>query len=41
MAFVKNLKTTDPQAKVKLKQRRDLDECAPAGEAQWYEGGAS
>ena len=39
MAFVSTVKQTDPQAKVKLKQRRDLDDMAPAGEAQWYEGG--
>ena len=39
MAFVWNLKQTDPQARIKFKQRRDPDECAPAGEAQWYERG--
>jgi len=39
MAFVRSLKQTDPKAKVKFKQRRELDEVAPAGEAQWYEGG--
>ena len=39
MAFVRNLKQTDPQARIKLKQRRDPDECAPAGEAPWYERG--
>jgi len=38
-AFVRTVKQSDPQAKVKLKQRRDLDDMAPAGEAQWYEGG--
>ena len=35
-AFVKAVKIQDPAAKVKLKQRRDVDEAAPAGEAQWY-----
>jgi|GEM_PF-6505270 len=36
LAFVNNLMKTDPQASVKLKQRRELDEVAPAGEAEWY-----
>ena len=36
--FVDSVKVEDPKAKVKLKQRPERDECAPAGEAQWYGG---
>ena len=36
--FVDSVKAQDPAAKIKLKQRTEPDECAPAGEAQWYGG---
>ena len=39
-AFVDSVKVQDPRAKIKLKQRTERDECAPAGEAQWYGGEA-
>ena len=35
-AFVDNLNKQDPLAKVKLKQRREIEDFAPAGEEQWY-----
>ena len=38
--FVESVKAEDPAAKIKLKQRPESDECAPAGEAQWYGGEA-
>lgn len=38
--FVEAVRAKDPAAKIRLKQRLELDECAPTGEAQWYGGDA-
>ena len=39
-AFVQSVREQDPAAKIKLKQRPEADDCAPAGESQWYGGEA-
>ena len=39
-AFVASVREQDPAAKIKLKQRPESDDCAPAGESQWYGGEA-
>ena len=37
-AFVDRLRQEDPQARVKLRQRKEVDEAVPVDEAQWYGG---
>jgi hypothetical protein len=35
-AFVDQVLAHDPKARIKLRQRKEIDEVAPADEAQWY-----
>lgn len=35
-AFVDQILAQDPTAQIKLRQRKEVDEAAPADEAQWY-----
>lgn len=39
-AFVESVRQNDPQARIRLKQRKDVDDAVPVDEAQWYGGGA-
>ena len=38
--FVDKVRKEDPAARVKLRQRREIDEAVPQDEAHWYGGGA-
>ena len=37
-SFVDNVLKNDPQARIKLRQRKEFDEAVPKDEAQWYGG---
>jgi hypothetical protein len=39
-AFVDGIRQKDPAARIKLRQRKEIDEAVPQDEAQWYGGGA-
>ena len=38
-AFVDGIRQKDPAARIKLRQRKEIDEAVPHDEAQWYGGG--
>ena len=35
-SFVEKVRKEDPTARIKLRQRKDLDEAVPRDEAHWY-----
>jgi hypothetical protein len=37
--FVCKVRTDDPGAKIKLRQRKEIDETVPRDEVHWYGGG--